>query len=146
MRDIKTYRQNRREHRMAPLSKRLYFLGKNPMELHWQKDEVPVNLLSDDSHFEMELIIPGFKKEELEVQVKNDILTVRGEKRVEAASDLSNYVLREFNLSVFERRFRLAEEISQDRIEAKYENGILTICFFETETENGSTPSKIEVK
>lgn len=127
----------------APLIDKGHFLGHSP--IGFQKHNLPpVNLKQNGHLFEMEVSVPGFKKEELEIVVKDDILTIRGEKK-EKKKEVSNYILEEFDTSSFERRFRLDQGIGHEKITAKYDNGLLLITFDDVPKEEEKLYQEVEV-
>lgn len=89
-----------------------------------------VNIKENEKEFSLEMAIPGFSKENFEVNVENNILTISSAKKEEKEEKAAkeNYVRREFHYSSFKRSFTLNEKsIDTDNIEARYENGILHI-------------------
>lgn len=93
----------------------------------------------------LDILVPGFAKDDLEVTVKGDILTVKGEKPHRVESKNVEFIKEEFCTDSFERKYKLSEEISTDRMEAKCENGILHISFIENHVERGKKAHKVEV-
>jgi len=71
-----------------------------------------------------ELAVPGMGKDDFQIEVSRDYLTVRGEKKQEKKERPS---YREFTYAQFERSFHLPEGLNIDKAEAHSENGILTI-------------------
>ena len=57
----------------------------------------------------------------------------------------SEYILKEFERGSFERQFRLAKNIGHEKVEARYENGILTIKFFDVPTEEEIKNKEVKV-
>lgn len=85
-----------------------------------------VNILEDEKTFKLELLAPGFEKENFSIINKEGILTVIGEvKQDESKTD--NYISKRFSIQSFERAFNLPENIDIEAINAKYTNGILTV-------------------
>jgi len=90
------------------------------------KDNVPAaNIKETESEFVLELAIPGRKKEDFNVEIDNDILTISSEVKSEENKEDQGYTRREFTFSSFKRVFSLPETISLDKINATYEDGIL---------------------
>jgi HSP20 family molecular chaperone IbpA len=121
----------------APLIDPNHFLGRSAFDIHYpHKDQVPpVNIKQDGKLFELELAIPGYNKSDLEVTVKDDMLTVSGEKRRSEQDNFTKYIFEEFNYSSFERSFKLDPRIAHEKITAKYENGILKLTFIDVPAE-----------
>ena len=78
----------------------------------------------DKVYFEAEL--PGFNKEDLQVDVKGKLLTLSGERKVEREENENSY-RKERKYGKFERSFHLGFEADVESVSATYENGILTI-------------------
>jgi HSP20 family protein len=90
------------------------------------KDSVPAaNIKETETEFLLELAIPGRKKEDFNVEIDNDILTISSEVKNEENKEDEGYTRREFTFSSFKRVFSLPETISLDKINATYEDGIL---------------------
>lgn len=86
----------------------------------------PTNITDLEDGYQIQLAIPGLAKKEVNIQVLENTLIVKGEKTV--TSQEENYDRREFDYSSFERRFFLGDDIDQDNIIAKHKNGVLTIA------------------
>lgn len=108
-----------------------HFLGRSSFDIPWHEEKVPsVNIHRNGTDFVLELAVPGFAKEDIEIIVKEEVLTIRGEKkRTEERSKDREYILEEFNTEAFERSFKLAQRIAHDQITAHYENGVLMLTF-----------------
>ena len=129
--DIKSYHDDRWDHYIAPLTDRAFFMGRNAYDLRWKKTKPAVNIKKEGEHFRMEISMPGFTKDDIKITLRGDVLTVRGERKKEEKSKEPDYVLREFDIDVAERRFKLAHLIAEDKILAEYRNGILRLTFID---------------
>jgi HSP20 family protein len=90
------------------------------------KQNVPAaNVKETDSEYVLELAIPGRKKENFNVEIDNELLTISSEVKNEENKEDDGYTRREFTFSSFKRVFSLPETISMDKINASYEDGIL---------------------
>ena len=90
------------------------------------KQNVPAaNVKETESDYVLELAIPGRKKEDFNVEIDNDILTISSEVKSGENKEDDGYTRREFTFSSFKRVFSLPETISLDKINATYEDGIL---------------------
>tara|TARA_B100000530_G_scaffold298887_1_gene218908 strand:+ start:143 stop:565 length:423 start_codon:yes stop_codon:yes gene_type:complete len=84
-----------------------------------------VNSVENNDSFEIDLAVPGMKKDDFTIELNDKILVI--------SSDNSNYDqnertrLNEFNYSSFQRSFRVPESVELDKIKANYKNGILKI-------------------
>ncbi|MFM1875261.1 MAG: hypothetical protein RL266_998 [Bacteroidota bacterium] len=91
-------------------------------------DWVPAaNIKEEETKYHVELSAPGYKKENINVAVEDDTLTISGEVKVENEEKKENYVKREFRTGSFKRSFNLNGMVDVEKIDAKYTDGILTI-------------------
>ena len=87
----------------------------------------PVNIRETENAFEVELSAPGKTKEDFNIEIDNELLTISSEVKAEANVQEGKYTRREFSLSSFKRSFTLPETVKYEEIKAAYENGILKI-------------------
>lgn len=87
----------------------------------------PVNIHDDGSSFLVRAEVPGMKKEDVEVTVKGDQLTLRGERIVHSPDAKASFHRRERDGGKFRRVVTLPEPVDVERISAKYENGVLEV-------------------
>ncbi|KAM5541339.1 hypothetical protein V8D89_004893 [Ganoderma adspersum] len=73
--------------------------------------------------------LPGVNRENVSVDVHNDLLTFSGESKSESGSDDSWYLLRERHFGRFSRSFPVHEGVKPEEIKASMENGVLTITY-----------------
>lgn len=87
-----------------------------------------VNVKENENSFKIEMAIPGKKKEDLKINLENNVLTISSEHKEETEDKNENYTRKEFHYTSFQRSFALPENlVEQDKIEATYENGLLVI-------------------
>ena len=86
-----------------------------------------VDISETDDNFEVRAELPGVAKEDLNVSVKDNLLTLSGEKRQENLDDTQNYRRVERRYGSFQRRFTLPSEVATDDIKAEYSDGVLTL-------------------
>lgn len=84
-----------------------------------------VNIKETDKEFQLELAAPGMKKEDFNVAVEDDVLTISAEKEVSKEESEEHYSRKEFSYSSFTRRFNLPDSVASDKVSAKYEEGVL---------------------
>ena len=84
-----------------------------------------VNIKENEKDFELELAVPGRKKEDFNIEIDDNVLTVSSEVKKEDEISKENYTRREFGFTSFKRAFTLPESIDGEKINAFYENGIL---------------------
>ena len=85
-----------------------------------------VNILDGEKDFTLELAVPGKKKEDFNVELDNDVLTISMESQSEVKDKQAEYTRREFHYTSFKRAFTLPESVNQEDIKADYKDGILT--------------------
>lgn len=85
------------------------------------------NISEKENEIIVDMIIPGFKKSDLEISLENNILTVKGKKNVNAESEIGKYLKKEFSTQEFSKSFRIDPSVSDESIASKLEDGILTI-------------------
>jgi HSP20 family protein len=100
-----------------------------------------VDVREDADHLYVEAELPGFKKDEIDITLENQTLTITGERR-EAAEKKGEWLLNERRYTRFQRSFTLPPTISEQSVDAKLENGLLTITLNKREE---SKPRKISV-
>lgn len=87
-----------------------------------------VNIKEDSEGYHVEVAAPGFEKKDFNIEVNNDVLTVSSEKKLEnETKNEENFTRREFSYQSFCRSFSLPSIVENDKISAKYDNGILKI-------------------
>ena len=102
-----------------------------------------VDISEDDNKYSVSADLPGVDKKNVHINVKENVLTVTGERTVENSADSANYHRRERLSGTFKRCFRLPELVIEDKISAKFKNGILTIDLPKAEI---AKPKEIEIK
>lgn len=86
-----------------------------------------VNVKEDKDNFSVELAAPGMKKDDFDINLEHNVLTISSEKKDENEEKKDNYTRREFSYQSFSRSFTLPESVNIDKIEAKYEDGVLRL-------------------
>ena len=84
-----------------------------------------VNIMEGEKDFTLELAVPGQKKEDFNVELDNDVLTISMETQSEVEDKKAEYTRREFRYTSFKRAFTLPESVNQEDIKADYKDGIL---------------------
>ncbi|HNT92994.1 MAG: Hsp20/alpha crystallin family protein [Bacteroidales bacterium] len=86
-----------------------------------------VNIREDEKAFYLELAVPGMNKNDLKIEVKDEVLTISAEQKDEKQEEHEGYRRREFSYSSFCRSFYLPEDVNGDKIGASYKDGILNV-------------------
>jgi HSP20 family protein len=87
----------------------------------------PVNISETKNDFVIALSVPGFRKEDIKVELENDLLTISGELRKEEETKEETFSRKEFGTGAFKRSFSLPEHADGEKITAKHENGVLSL-------------------
>ncbi len=124
--DIQTYREDRQHSLMTPASRRSYFMGRNFFDQLHARDSVPMNVTKIEEGFRLEIGLPGFARDQVEVSVANDVLTIRATKEEEHTEE-GEFLLRELHTESVERRLSLPPGLGKEDIHAKFENGLLRL-------------------
>ena len=86
-----------------------------------------MNVSETESDFLVIMDLPGVEKKDVEVNLNNGILTVSGERKISEKSDENNRIWLETTYGKFSRSFELTSEILEDKIKAKFKDGVLNI-------------------
>jgi len=109
-------------------------------------DFVPaVNTREADDAYYIEVDLPGVKKEDISIDVKDNILTISGERKVEEERKEDEFYRVESFYGKFERSFTLPEDVDADKIEAEAKDGVLTVKIPKAQSVE-KAPKKIEIK
>jgi HSP20 family protein len=87
--------------------------------------------------------LPGLTKKDVEITAEDNVLTISGERQLEAEGENENYHRIERSYGSFKRSFTLPIQVIQDKVDARYQNGILTISLPKAEE---AKQRKIEIK
>ena len=100
------------------------------------------DVIEKDGHYELEADLPGFDKDDIHVDLKDDVLTVSAEHNDEKEEqEDGKYLRRERSVRSYRRSFRV-EGLNQDEIRASYKNGVLKVVVPKQE----ALPEKEDVK
>lgn len=106
-----------------------FFGKKNPLYGKHAKNLMKTDVRETESSYEVDIDLPGFKKDEIKAQLENGYLTVSAAKGLDKdeQDQKGKYIRQERYAGAMSRSFYIGEEVSQDEIRAKYENGILRL-------------------
>jgi HSP20 family protein len=102
-----------------------------------------VDMYQTDDEVVVRAALPGFKSDEVQINVTGDVLTLRGETKHEEEQKERAWHIREHRWGSFERSIALPTEVTADKAVADFENGILTITLPKAEEVK---PKTITVK
>lgn len=95
------------------------------------------DVFEDDDKFTVRLEVPGLDKNQLDIEVRNDMLIVRGEKRSEQETSNGQYRVRQCAFGSFHRSIPLPLPVLADKASASYRNGVLRIELPKAERTSG---------
>jgi HSP20 family protein len=104
-----------------------------------------VNVAEHDGALEVTAEMPGCAPEDIDVQLKDGILTIKGEKKVEKDDKQKDYHVMERSYGMFERSFSLPAEIDAAKVDAHFDNGVLKVTLPKLPAEQARA-QKIAVK
>ncbi len=105
-----------------------------------------VNITEHTNEFKVSLAAPGLKKDDFKIEVDGNILTISSEKEESKEEKDKKFTRKEYSYSSFSRSFTLPEEINQEKIEAKYEDGVLHISLPRNSNAKKLSAKNIAVK
>lgn len=108
------------------------------------KGFVPVNIIEKESHYQIEVVAPGFEKTDFKINLDQQTLTISVEKPEAETPHSEKNIRKEFYLRGFKRSFTIDNKVDTDTIEAKYVNGILIVSIQKKEI-NKTASKDIEV-
>lgn len=104
-----------------------------------------VNIKENEKNFEIEVAAPGLDKNDFNIILDNDVLTISSEKKNELEEKENNFMRREFSYASFKRSFSLPETVNREEIKASHKNGVLMIELPKFEEAKVSKNKKIKI-
>lgn len=87
----------------------------------------PVNIRETNEAYTLDVVAPGLEKGDFKINLDGQTLTISAEKKTEQNEESDKHIRREFSVRSFSRSFTVNENIDADKINAKYENGVLKV-------------------
>ena len=112
---------------------------------HGRTGEPALNIKETEDHYEIELAAPGFAKKDFEITIDHGYLNISAEKSMDKEEKEEEFTRREFSYNAFERSLLLPENVLEEDIKAKYEDGILKFNLLKKEIEEKHEPKKVEI-
>ena len=106
------------------------FGGKNPLYGKHAKNLMKTDIRETDNSYELDIDLPGFKKDEVQVELEDGYLTIRAQKGLDKdeKDDQGRYIRQERYAGAMSRSFYVGNDVKQEEIHAKYEDGILKLA------------------
>ena len=111
-----------------------------------QRHSPAVNVIEDETSYRIEVAVPGVKREDFNIELEKDVLTISTELKEGKEDQTPNYLRREFNFQSFKRSFQLPDTVDQENIQASHEAGILTVNLAKREEVVEKAMKQIEVQ
>lgn len=92
----------------------------------WSKSPA-VDVVEKEKEYEITAELPGIDASNIDIKLASGMLTIKGEKKEEKEEKKKDYYLSERRFGSFQRSFQLPDGVVEDKIEASYDNGLLTI-------------------
>ncbi|HSH35457.1 Hsp20/alpha crystallin family protein [Schnuerera sp.] len=89
-------------------------------------DPMKVDIKERDKEYVLEAELPGTNKDNINLEIRDDILTISVEREEEFNEERENYIRRERRFGSFKRSFYV-DDVDQEKVKAKFENGILKV-------------------
>ena len=115
-----------------------FFGGRNPLYGKHAKNMMKTDVKETDDSYEVDIDLPGFKKDEINATLEEGYLTISAAKGLDKdeKDKKGKYIRKERYAGAMSRSFYVGDGVTQDEVKAKYENGILKL----------SIPKKAEQK
>lgn len=104
-----------------------------------------VNITERENDYKIDLAVPGLDKKDFNIEVENNMLVVSGERKEEKVEEKDKVTKREFHYGSFKRSFTLPETADVEKINASYNNGVLTVSVAKKEEAKQNAKRQIIV-
>lgn len=104
------------------------------------------NIIEHDDKYVIELSVPGYTKDTLDIKVERNQLTISTTQSNQETVENDSYKMREFSQMSFNKSFHLSEDIDTESISAKCDNGILAVTLPKKDEAKPQPPKKISIK
>ena len=121
---------------------------KNPLYGKNAKNMMKTDIREHDNGYEVDIDLPGFKKDEINLELENGYLTVSAAKGLDKdeKDKEGKYIRRERYAGAMQRSFYVGDTLTQEDIKAKYDNGILSISIPKKDAKAVETKKTIAIE
>jgi len=105
--------------------------------------KLALDVVENEDGYTVKASIPGINSDDIDITLENDVLTIKAETQSDETTENTKYHLRERRFGSFSRSLRFPVSVNGDAVEAKYENGVLTLGIPKAEEVK---PKRISVK
>lgn len=125
-----------------------FFRGRNPLYGKHAKNIMKTDVRENADSYELDIDLPGFKKEQIKASVQNGYLTVQASKdaQVDQSDKKGRYIRKERCSGSCSRSFYVGEGVKQEDVKAKFEDGILHVWIPKKEATKSLSSSYIDIQ
>ena len=105
-----------------------------------------VNITENKDEYMVAVAVPGMKKDDFKIAIEGNLLTISCEKDETKEEKDNKFTRKEYNYSSFSRSFTLPDEVNKEKIDAKYEDGLLKLLLPRKEEAKKPAAKQIAVK
>jgi HSP20 family protein len=105
-----------------------------------------VNIKENEKSYEIELAAAGYNKKDFNISIDNGLLTISAEKKEETDKKEDNYQRKEFSCTSFSRSFNLPENVAEEDVQARFEDGVLKLSITKKAEPQPKPKKPIEIK
>ena len=127
---------------------REFFGRKNPLWDKQDKNLMKTDVKETDTTYELDIDLPGFKKDEIKAELENGYLTISATKGAnnDEQDKKGKYIRRERYAGTMQRSFYVGDDVTQEDIKAKFENGILRLSIPKKDAKAVETKKTIAIE
>jgi HSP20 family protein len=104
------------------------------------------NVTENHKEYLVELAAPGLDRKDFNIELDDQTLSISAEKEMEEKTEEGQHTRKEYSFHSFKRTFQIPQPIKEDKIEAKYDNGILKVIMPKQKEAQMKTVQRIEIK
>ena len=125
-----------------------FFTGKNPLYGKHAKNMMKTDIREHDEGYELDVDLPGFKKDEINVELENGYLTISAAKGLDKDEQdkKGKYIRKERYAGAMQRSFYVGDALTQEDIKAKFEDGILRLSIPKKDAKAVETKKTIAIE
>lgn len=121
-----------------------HFLGRSAFDESWMTSPA-MNIQKNGNHYDLEIALPGYSKNNITISVNNRMLEILAEKNViDKDRDKGDYLKKEIDTDKIKKTFELSAEIDVEKIDSSFENGLLRIKLPRLVNKESSKMIKVE--
>ena len=108
------------------------------------KDYPSVNIIEEAKHFKIHIAAPGYEKKDFSISVEKELLTIEANP-AKNENENTNYLVKEYDACAFKRTFTMGKSVDSSKVDAVYNQGILSLTIAKKEEAIEKPPRSISV-